>query len=151
MVVRPARRGCGLVVVKKTTLQKLVMPRLRNGLNPPTRLQAAVHGLLEPSAVRRWLFIVADAGMGKTTSGIWTNGYVTESGKETHGYDVLFVSLPEVGFQRLFAPGGMGAYMVERLRVTQDDFLELRQRKLLLVLDSLDEVFAGGGNATPTT
>ena len=79
------------------------------------------------------LLVPCFTGMGKTSCALWL---VRKT--HCHGCMWLFVSLPSV--HHPFAPNGLVRHLQSTFGIDERAMGELRQRPLVLVLDSLDEV-----------
>ena len=91
----------------------------------------ALHAFL--SGTRPVLTIAAGSGMGKTSTALWL------SRKSQHmGFIWLFVSLPSV--KNLFEKYGIVEHLTSVFGFGGRHIEELKQRPLVLILDSLDEV-----------
>ena len=110
----------------------------------PAPLFDAVRGLLQEDSPNTWMLLLGDAGMGKSSCGIQINSRVSapQSTDTFFGYDCVLIALPSVG-RAIFEVGAIGQHVFRRLGLEADAAAQTHLRnhhKLLVVLDSLDEV-----------
>ena len=79
--------------------------------------------------------MAAKPGMGKTSLALWLSRH-----SHNFGRIWLFVSMPSVSAP--FAPFGLTEHLQTTFGFGQEEMVALQQRKLVLILDSLDEVLA---------
>ena len=130
------------------TVQQCFVEPLVQQTQPQARssvpLFEAVRELLREDSQNTWMLLVGDAGMGKSSCGIQINSRVSvpQPDEAPFGYDSVLISLSSIG-QSVFEVGAIEQHVFERLGLEADTAAQAhmrRHRRLLIVLDALDEV-----------
>ena len=79
------------------------------------------------------LLLAAKPGIGKTSCALWLSRF-----SEHLGHIWLFISLPSI--DKPFAPFGLVDHIQKSFGFDDTEMAELQSRRLVLILDSLDEV-----------
>ena len=79
------------------------------------------------------LLLAAKPGIGKTSCALWLSRF-----SEHLGHIWLFISLPSI--DKPFAPFGLVDHIQKSFGFDEAEMAELQSRRLVLILDSLDEV-----------
>ena len=146
--VNASLEGSRCVTWTYRTVQRCFVEPLVQQTQPqaesPVPLFDAVRGLLREDSPNTWMLLVGDAGMGKSSCGIQINSRVSapQPTEAPFGYDCVLISLPSVG-KAVFDVGAIEQHVFERLGLEADTAAQAHMRRhsrLLVVLDSLDEV-----------